>query len=75
MALNRHFPKKTYKCQQVYEKVLNVISHSGNKIKTTVRCCPIAVKVKSLSCVPLLATPWTAACQAPLSMQFSRQEY
>ena len=33
------------------------------------------VKVKSLSCVPLLATPWTAAHQAPPSMGFSRQEY
>ena len=28
-----------------------------------------------LSCVWLFATPWTAACQAPLSMKFSRQEY
>ena len=33
------------------------------------------VKVKSLSCVRLLVTPWTAAYQAPLSMGFSRQEY
>ena len=33
------------------------------------------VKVKSLSRVRLLATPWTAAHQAPLSMGFSRQEY
>ena len=33
------------------------------------------VKVKSLSYVRLLATPWTAAHQAPLSMGFSRQEY
>ena len=33
------------------------------------------VKVKSLSCVRLLATPWTAAHQAPPSMGFSRQEY
>ena len=33
------------------------------------------VKVKSLSRVWLLATPWTAAYQAPLSMGFSRQEY
>ena len=33
------------------------------------------VKVKLLSCVRLLATPWTAAYQAPLSMGFSRQEY
>ena len=32
-------------------------------------------KVKSLSRVWLLATPWTAAYQAPPSMGFSRQEY
>ena len=32
-------------------------------------------KVKSLSCVWLLETPWTAAHQAPPSMGFSRQEY
>ena len=33
------------------------------------------VKVKSLSRVRLLATPWTAADQAPLPLGFSRQEY
>ena len=33
------------------------------------------MKVKSLSLVRLLATPWTAAHQAPPSMGFSRQEY
>ena len=33
------------------------------------------VKVKSFSRVWLVATPWTAAHQAPLSMGFSRQEY
>ena len=33
------------------------------------------VKVKSLSRVQLLATPWTAAYHAPPSMGFSRQEY
>ena len=32
------------------------------------------VKVKSLSPVRLLATPWTAAYQAPLSMGFARLE-
>ena len=32
------------------------------------------VKVKSLSHVWLLATPWIAAYQAPLSMGFSKQE-
>ena len=33
------------------------------------------VKVKLLSHLWLLATPWTAAHQAPQSMGFSRQEY
>ena len=33
------------------------------------------MKVKSLSRVQLLATPWIAAYQAPLPMGFSRQEY
>ena len=35
----------------------------------------VKVKMKSLSHVWLLATPWTAAHQAPLSMGFSKQEY
>ena len=30
---------------------------------------------QSFSCVQVFATPWTAPCQAPLSMEFSRQEY
>ena len=33
------------------------------------------VQVNLLSRVQLLATPWTAAYKAPLSMGFSRQEY
>ena len=33
------------------------------------------VKVKLPSRGRLFATPWTAACQAPSSMEFSRQEY
>ena len=33
------------------------------------------VKVKSLSCVRLFATPWTVTLQAPPYMGFSRQEY
>ena len=36
---------------------------------------PWCLKVKSLSRVRLLVTPWTVACLAPLSMGFSRQEY
>ena len=33
------------------------------------------VVVYSLSQVQLFANPWTVACQAPLSMGLSRQEY
>ena len=32
-------------------------------------------KVKLFSCVRLFATPWIGAYQAPLPMEFSRQEY
>ena len=35
----------------------------------------LKVKVKSLNRVQLFATPWTVACQAPLFMGLSRQEY
>ena len=35
----------------------------------------LKVKVKSLSRVRLVVTPWTVAHQAPPSMGFSRQEY
>ena len=33
------------------------------------------MQVSCFSCVQLCATPRTIACQAPLSMRFSRQEY
>ena len=39
------------------------------------QCMKWKVKGKSLSHVLLLATPWTAAYQAPPSVRFSRQEY
>ena len=31
--------------------------------------------IYTYSHVRLFATPWTVACQVPLSMEFSRQEY
>ena len=35
----------------------------------------LCMRAKSLSQAWLFATPWTVACQAPLSMGFSRKEY
>ena len=38
--------------------------------------CQCGVRMLScFSCVPLFVTLWTVACHAPLSMEFSRQEY
>ena len=38
-------------------------------------CLHLCVCVESLSCVWLFETPWTVAHQAPLSVEFSQQEY
>ena len=38
-------------------------------------CVCMCVHVCVLSHVQLFASPWTVACQAPLSIEFSRQEY
>ena len=35
----------------------------------------VCVRVKSLQSCLTLCDPWTVTCQAPLSMEFSRQEY
>ena len=39
------------------------------------QCMKVKSQIKSISRVRLLATPWTAAHQAPPPMGFSRQEY
>ena len=38
-------------------------------------CVCVCVCAQSLSCVQLFVVPQTVACQAPLPMEFSRQEY
>ena len=35
----------------------------------------VIIVVQSLSCFQLFATPWTVACQSPLSMGFPSREY
>ena len=51
----------------------NNIFSSRNKAEKHKNSC--FVKVKVAQPCPTLETPWTAACQAPLYMGFSRQEY
>ena len=63
------------------KNLLPIKDHPSNMTlsKTSVLFLLQCMKVKSESEVtqssPTLATPWTAAHQAPLSMGFSRQEY
>ena len=48
---------------------------SGNATQCYVCVCVcVCVCVLVASHIQLFATPWTVACQAPLSMEFSRQE-
>ena len=35
----------------------------------------VKILLSNFSCVQLCVTPWTVACQAPVSMGFSGQEY
>ena len=38
-------------------------------------CVHAHARMRALSHVQLSATPWTVACQAPLSVEFPRQEH
>ena len=64
---------------KVMALLFNILSAAAAAAKSLHSCLtlcdPIDVKVRSLSHVRLLSTPWTAAYQAPPSMGFSRQEY
>ena len=51
-------------------------SISGQETRIPHVCvCVCVCERESLCQVQLFATPWTVACQALLSMEFSRQEY
>ena len=61
-----------------YTPVLEETILGGNLIRGAIFCFIYIShwdEVKSLSHVWLFATPWTVACQVPLSMGFSREGY
>ena len=47
----------------------------GTKIPQATCVCVCVCALSRFSCVRPFVTQWTLACQAPLSMGFSRQEY
>ena len=54
--------------------IYNVVLVSGVQQSDSVMCMYVCV-LSCFSCVQLFVTLWTAACQALLSVGFSRQEY
>ena len=56
-------------------KTLQLLSSHGIRCPFSTLFSTYSEQWKSLSCVRLFVTPCTIACQAPLSMGFSRQEY
>ena len=56
-------------------KVRSKCSHKKCTVSSKHECRQdLNSKMKVLSCLTLV-TPWTVACQAPLCMEFPRQEY
>ena len=55
-------------------KQLYVLSVLGGLLLKTQKITDILV-LSLFNCVPLFVTPWTIACQTPLSSGFSQQEY
>ena len=57
------------------EEFHNIMKSIRKETQKHACCIILCTCAQSLSCVQLFATPWTIACQASLSMEFSRQEY
>ena len=66
------WPSSQLKCLQVQNQIHppGLSSLASKVVVWSILCC-----AKSLSHVWLFVTLWTVACQAPLSMEISRQEY
>ena len=59
----------------VRELCSHMLCSAANKRVKRAVSIKYVIVVQSLSYVLLFATLWTIACQAPLSVEFSRQEY
>ena len=54
---------------------INIERWGSHELRSQSSSCSRACVLSCFSCVRLFATLWTVACQAPLSMGFSEQEY
>ena len=51
------------------------VAKSWTQLSDFISLFKLCVHAQLLSCVQLFEMPWTVACQAPLSLEFSTQEY
>ena len=73
IKVNENLPFTTW--MDLEDIMLSKINQT-EKDKDLMTSCRLPLKcVSHLSHIWLFVTPWTVACQAPLSMQFSRQDY
>ena len=67
------------KSRQCIRKQRYQFAYKGQDSRSSIffqkSCMDVDVCVCMFSCVWLFATPWTVACQIPLSMGFPREEY
>ena len=61
-------------CSNMYGS-RDCLLREGNQRKTNITWYYLQGKWKLLGCIQFFSTPWTVACQAPLSMQFSWPGY
>ena len=66
--------KQINKQKTHFTNVINGIQLDIGKLSWIIKVDPFWVN-ESHSVMSDSATPWTVACQAPLAMEFSRQEY
>ena len=69
-----HWPALESEGYPVHMIIQEPLLHCGPSVGV-LACVCVCVCAQSLSRVQLVVTLWTAACQDPLSMQSSRQEY
>ena len=56
-------------CRVAFEDLAAALATAGTRANPEGGLCSVPIRVQ------LFVTPWTVARQAPLSMEFSRQEY
>ena len=65
--------KKKKSCSLLLRKTLMKITSSQKALKSA-KSLSLSLSLVAQSCLSFVI-PWTVACEAPLSMGFSRQEY